>query len=100
MQSKGQSRRCERRQNYATAVNTEVNMPTPAPRSDIGRGRRQCRTNESRTFKRISVRNGSCSYVLSNHARVANASLPALKVIQFWVRREQHGGRGIPARKA
>jgi hypothetical protein len=51
MQSKGQSRRREHRQNYATGVNTEVNMPTPAPRSDAGKGRSQSRTSREWNFQ-------------------------------------------------
>jgi hypothetical protein len=51
MQSKGQPRRCEHRQNCVTAANTEVNIPTPAPRSDAGKGRRQCRTSREWNFQ-------------------------------------------------
>jgi len=51
MQSKGQSRRCVHRQNCVTAVNTEVNMPTPAPPSDTRRGRSQSRTSREWNFQ-------------------------------------------------
>jgi hypothetical protein len=77
MQSKGQSRRCEHRQNYATAVNTEVNMPTPAPRSGTGKAEAHAKRARSGTFRLILVWNASCSYRLSSHARVANATLRA-----------------------
>ena len=83
MQSKGQSRRCEHRQNYATAVNTEVNMPTPAPRSDTGKAEAHAERTESGTFKPISVWNAGCSCGLSSRTRIANATLPGHKVIRF-----------------
>jgi len=51
MQSKGESRLCGHRQNYATAVNSEVNMTTPAPRSGPGKHRSQRRTSRGRNFQ-------------------------------------------------
>ena len=48
------------RQNYATAVNTEVNMPTSAPRSGTGKAEAHAERAESGTFRLILVWNASC----------------------------------------
>jgi hypothetical protein len=51
MQFKGESRCCERRQNYATAVNTEVNMTTSASRSGTGKSEPHAERGESGTSR-------------------------------------------------
>jgi len=51
MQFKGESRCCERRQNYATAVNSEVNMSTSAPYPDTEKHRSQRRTSRGRNLQ-------------------------------------------------
>jgi hypothetical protein len=60
MQSKGQSRRCEHRQNYATGVNTGVNMPTSAARSGNGKAEAHAERARSGTFGLIFVWNARC----------------------------------------
>jgi hypothetical protein len=60
MQSKGESRRCEHRQNCVTAVNTEVNMRTPAPRSGPEKAKAHAERARSGTFRLIFVWNASC----------------------------------------
>jgi len=75
MQSEDESRRCEHRQNCVTAVNTEVNMPTSAPRSGIGKAEAHAERAESGIFRLVLVWNTSCLYMLSGNARIANATL-------------------------
>jgi hypothetical protein len=60
MQSKGESQLCGHRQNYATAVNSEVNMTTPAPRSGPGKAKAHADRARSGTFRLIFVWNASC----------------------------------------
>jgi RNA polymerase sigma factor (sigma-70 family) len=57
---KSESRCCEHRQNYAIAVNTEVNMTASASRSGTGKPEPHRERGESGTFGRISVWNASC----------------------------------------
>jgi hypothetical protein len=64
MQVKGQSQRCDQRQNYATAVNTGVNMATSAPRSNTGKPETHAKRAESGTFRLKLVWNASCYFVV------------------------------------
>jgi hypothetical protein len=75
MQSKGQLRRCGHRRNYATAVNAEVNMPTPAPSPGTGKAEPHAERAESGLFRPVLVWNTSCLWVLSGYARIADATL-------------------------
>jgi hypothetical protein len=79
MQSKDESRRCKHRQNCVTAGNTEVNMPTSAQRSGIGKAEAHAERAEGRISRLALVWNTSCSYALSGFVRIANATLPGHK---------------------
>jgi hypothetical protein len=65
------------RQNYATAVNTQVNITTFGSRYGTGRTEVHAERGEIGTFRLILLWNASCLDQLSRHASDANATLHA-----------------------